>query len=516
MKSKYDYVIVGAGSAGCVLAARLTEDPNIQVALVEAGGADSAPEIHVPVAFPQLFRTQYDWDYASDPEPALGGRSIYLPRGKMLGGSSSMNAMMYVRGNCKDYDDWTREGADGWSYADLLPYFIRSEGNERGADQFHGASGPLSVQDLRFKHPLMERFVEAAVQAGYSRREDFNGAEQDGVGFFQVTQRNGRRWSTAAAYLRPAMSRPNLRVIAGSLTTRVVLEGRRATGIEIVHDGNTDILHADREVILSAGTYNSPQILMLSGIGITSELRSVGIDVKHELPVGEELQDHPWVILSYFTDVPTLYSAGSAEDVALFEKEGRGPLSSNLSESGGFFRTEPGLDAPDLELQSGAVMFYNQGLSPPFDHAYSIGLSLLKPTSRGKVSLRSARPDAKPRIACNLLTTSADRIAMIAGVRLTLDIAEMPALAEVRRAPHLIPASTRESDIWTFVQRQAQVVYHPTSTCGIGRVVDPQLHVLGLDNLRVVDASVMPSIVRGNTNAAVIAIAEKAADLIRG
>jgi choline dehydrogenase len=516
VKRKYDYVIVGAGSAGCVLAARLSEDPNIQVALVEAGGADSAPEIHVPVAFPQLFKTQYDWDYASDPEPALGGRTFYLPRGKMLGGSSSMNAMVYIRGNPKDYDDWKKDGADGWSYADILPYFIKSEDNERGADRFHGASGLLSVQDLRFKHPLMERFVEAGVQAGYSRRDDFNGAEQDGVGWFQVTQRNGRRWSAAAAYLHPAMVRPNLRVITGALTTRVVLEGRRATGIEIFHEGNADTLRADREVILSAGAYNSPKILMLSGIGIASELRPIGIAVKHELPVGEDLQDHPWVILSYFTDVPTLFGAGSAQDVAIFESEGRGPLSSNVSESGGFFRTHPGLDAPNVQIQAGAVMFYNQALSPPFDHAYSIGTNILKPMSRGKVSLRSARPDAKPRIACNLLTTLGDRMTMIEGVRLTLGIAEMPALTKVRRAPHLIPASTSEPDIWAFIQAQAQVVYHPTSTCGIGRVVDPQLRVFGLDNLRVVDASVMPTIVRGNTNAAVIAIAERAADLIQG
>jgi choline dehydrogenase len=311
------------------------------------------------------------------------------------------------------------------------------------------------------------------------------------------------------------MNRPNLHVITGSLTMRVVLEGRRAVGIEIFHEGNAHVLRADREVILSAGTYNSPQILMLSGIGIASELRPIGISVKHELPVGEDLQDHPWVILSYFTDVPTLFGAGSAQDVALFESEGRGPLSSNVSESGGFFRTDPGLDAPDVQLHAGAVMFYNQALSPPFDHAYSIGTNVLKPTSRGKVSLRSARPDAKPRIACNLLTTRADRTTMIAGVRLTLGIAEMPALAEVRRAPHLVPASTSEPDIWTFIQGQAQVVYHPVGTCGIGRVVDPQLRVFGLDNLRVVDASVMPSIVRGNTNATVIAIAEMAADLIR-
>jgi choline dehydrogenase len=254
---------------------------------------------------------------------------------------------------------------------------------------------------------------------------------------------------------------------------------------------------------------------MLSGIGISSELRPFGIDAKHELRVGEGLQDHPWALLTYFTDVTTLFTAGSAEDLALFE-QGRGPLSSNVSESGGFFRTVPGLDAPDVELHAGAVMFYNQGLSPPFDHAYSFGPNILKPTSRGKVSLRSARPDAKPRIQCNLLTTQEDQRTMIAGMRLAMSIAEMPALAKVRRAPHITPSSTDDSDIWSFIERQAQVVYHPTSTCAIGSVVDSQLRVIGLDSLRVVDASVMPSIVRGNINAPVIAIAEKAADLISG
>jgi choline dehydrogenase len=324
MKENYDYVIVGAGSAGCVLAARLSEAPNVRVALVEAGGQDDASEIHIPAAFPTLFKTQYDWDYTGEPEPALGGRSIYLPRGKALGGSSSINAMVYTRGNRKDYDEWAAGGADGWSYDELLPYFLKAEDNERGANRFHGAHGPLAVQNLRFMHPLMKRFVEAASQAGHSPTDDFNGERQDGVGFFQVTQRNGRRSSAATAYLHPAMHRPNLDVLTGMLTTRVIMNGRRATGIEVFRDGQLNALSADREVILCAGAYNSPQLLMLSGIGIPSELQQHGIQARHDLPVGDGLQDHPWVILTYFTDITTLFGSGSPEDMALLES-GRGP-----------------------------------------------------------------------------------------------------------------------------------------------------------------------------------------------
>ncbi len=507
--------MVGAGSAGCVLAARLTEDPAVTVAVIEAGDKDMAAEIHTPVAFAQLFKTSDDWDYAGDPEPALHGRRIYLPRGRVLGGSSSMNAMMYLRGNHLDYDDWAMGGATGWSYDAMLPYFIKAECNGRGASPYHGSLGPLSVQDGRSNHPLIDRFLEAALQAGHPWNEDFNGVKQDGVGRYQVTQRNGRRCSAAAAYLHPASDRPNLHIFTLALTNRVVFEGRRAVGVEIRRNGQTEILRAEREVILAAGAYNSPQILMLSGIGIAADLKAFGIPVWHELPVGEELQDHPGVPLCYLTDQPTLFSAGSEADIALFRNEGRGPLSSNICEGGGFYRTDPNLAAPDVQLMSGPVMFYDEGLAPVTDHAYGFGPVLLKPTSRGKVSLRSARPDAKPRIVNNLLTTTEDRNSLIAGLRALLEIAAQPQLTAVCRAPYLVPASDREADIWAFIQRHVQLFYHPACTCGIGRVVDPALRVFGLDGLRVVDASVMPSIVRGNTNAPVIAIAEKAADLLR-
>jgi choline dehydrogenase-like flavoprotein len=514
MKNGYDYVVVGGGSAGCVLAARLSEDVAVRVALIEAGPADHATEVHTPVAFPQLFKSGLDWDYSTEPEPALGGRRIYLPRGKVLGGSSSMNAMIYIRGNRADYDEWAAEGATGWSYDELLPYFNKSEANERGASRFHGAEGPLSVQEGRSQHPLIDRIIEAFVEAGYPHNDDFNGASQFGAGRFQVTQHNGMRCSTAAGYLRPARGRANLDIISQASVTRVALEGSRAVGIEIYRHGETSIIRAEGEVILSAGAYNSPQILMLSGIGKPADLKAVGIDAQVDLPVGDDLQDHPGILLSYFTDSPTLFRSGTDEDKRLFQENGRGPLTSNIGEGGGFFRTDSSMELPDICFFAGPVMFYEEGLSQPFDDAYCFGPVVLKPTSRGTVKLRSARPDAKPRIFCNYLATDEDRRSMVRGVQLTMEVAQRPALAAVCRAPHLVPASPSDADVWSFIERHAQTFYHPACTCGIGRVVDSQLRVFGIENLRVVDASVMPSIIRGNTNAPVIAIAERAADLI--
>lgn len=510
-----NYIIIGAGSAGCVLAARLSEDPAASVTLIEAGGPDTAQAIHIPAAFPQLFKSELDWDYTSEPEPGLDGRRVYLPRGRMLGGSSSINAMVYIRGHRADYDDWAAQGATGWSYHDVLPYFRKSETNERGEDQFHGALGPLSVCEGRSRNPLMDAFVAAGVEAGYPANPDFNGAEQDGVGLFQNTQRNGMRCSAAVAYLHPAMARPNLHVITNALTTRILFDGSRATGVEIMRNGALEQIHADTEVIVAAGAYNSPQILMLSGIGSAAELAAFQIPVVADLPVGDGLQDHPMVLMTWLTDQETLMTALTPDNVALLQTEGRGPLTSNIGEAGGFFRTRPGLPAPDVQFHAAPVMFYEEGLGIPTAHAFGYGPCVLKPTSRGKVSLRTASPASKPRIVHNYFATEADRESMREGMHIALEIARQPAMQAHITGPHIVPKSDSAADIWDHVKTTCQTVYHPTSTCAIGPVVDAQLRVHGIEGLRVVDASVMPSVVRGNTNAPTIMIAERAADLIR-
>jgi choline dehydrogenase len=511
-----DYVIVGAGSAGCVLAARLSEDPDVKVALVEAGPPDTAQEIHVPVAFAQLFQTKWDWDYLTDPEPGLDGRRRYLPRGKMLGGSSSMNAMIYVRGNRADYTEWEALGAAGWGWDGVLPYFLRAEDNERGASQLHAVGGPLTVSDGRSRHVLMDAFLEAAEQAGLPRTDDFNGPEQDGVGYYQLTQRNGMRCSAADAYLHPAMQRPNLTVLTDAHCTRVLFEGDRATGVELERGNQLSELRVEREVIVSAGAYNSPQLLMLSGIGIAAELQAYGIQPHADLPVGDNLQDHLHVSLAYLTEVETLISAQTEANLALLQTQGRGPLTSNIGEAGGFLRTVDGLAGPDFQLHAAPVMFVDEGLALPAQHAYTFGAAVLRPTSRGKVFLRSLLPTAQPHIVHGYLTTEQDRAGFIRAMRVLLEIAAQPALARVRRGELRVPASDGDADLLDFVQRHCHTLYHPVGTCAIGSVVDSQLRVLGVQGLRVVDASVMPVLVRGNINAPTIMIAEKAADLLSG
>jgi choline dehydrogenase len=510
----YDYVIVGAGSAGCVLAARLSEDPGVKVALVEAGGQDSRPEIAMPMAFPMLLKSSIDWDLYGEPEPGLGGRRFYLPRGKVIGGSGSINAMIYVRGNRADYDGWAAGGAEGWSYDEVLPYFKRSEDNERGENEFHGAGGPMSVSDSRAMSPLIETMIEASRLAGHEVNDDFNGARQDGVGRFQLTQRNGRRCSTAAAFLHPAEQRPNLDVFTDSLALRILFDGTRAVGVEIARNGAAEELRAERDVILSAGAYQSPVLLMISGIGPAADLRQFGIDVRADLPVGHDLQDHCMAQLNYETDELSLFGSFTAENIALLEQEGRGPLTSNIPEAGAFFRTRPELDAPDIQFHYAPSMFYDEGLTAPHDGGYCFGPVVIKPTSRGRVMLRTPLADSKPRVVCNFLTTDEDRTAMLAGVRLALEIAEQEPLRKALRAPFRVPDGDSDQAIMDFVLRAAQTVYHPTSTCAIGSVVDSELRVYGVEGLRVADASVMPTITRGNTNAATIMIAEKAADLI--
>lgn len=511
----FDYVVVGAGSAGCVLAARLSEDADARVALIEAGGEDTQPEIHIPAAFPALFKSNLDWDLLGEPEPGLGGRRLYLPRGKMLGGCSSINAMIYVRGNRADFDGWAAAGCEGWSYDEVLPYFKRSEDNERGEDAFHGVGGPMAVSDSRSMHPLVDTMLEAARSAGHEHNPDFNGARQEGVGRFQLTQRGGLRCSTADAFLRPALGRENLEVIPRAMALRILFEGSRAVGVELAQDGKVFPVHAAREVIVSAGAYQSPVLLMLSGIGPEDQLAPFGLDVREALPVGEGLQDHCMAQVNYLTDEPSLFMCVTPENISLLENEGRGPLTSNIPEAAGFFRTRPGLEAPDVEFHFAPSMFFDEGLTAPADHGYCFGPVVINPSSRGRVMLRSPLPDSKPRVLCNFLTTDEDRRSMLAGMRIALEIAAQPALRAVERAPFSVPDGDSDSDLLAFARRAGQSVYHPTSTCAMGSVVDSELRVYGFDALRVVDASVMPSVTRANTNATVIMIAERAADLIQ-
>jgi choline dehydrogenase-like flavoprotein len=512
----YDYVIVGAGSAGCVLAARLSEDPEVKVALLEAGGQDTRSEIAMPIAFPMLLKSSVDWDLLGEEEPGLGGRRLFLPRGKVIGGSGSINAMIYVRGNRADYDEWAAGGADGWSYEEVLPYFKRSEDNERGADEFHGVGGPMAVSDSRAMSPLIETMIEASVLAGHDHNPDFNGAVQDGVGRFQLTQRNGLRCSTAEAFLHPAEARPNLDVFTDAMALRILFEGTRAVGVEVARDGKVEEIRAERDVILSAGAFQSPVLLMLSGIGPAEDLAPYGIEVRENLPVGHNLQDHCMAQLNYETDEQSLFGAFTPENFALLDAEGRGPLTSNIPEAGAFFRSRPELAAPDVEFHYAPSMFYDEGLTAPHGSGYCFGPVVAKPTGRGRVMLRAPLPDSKPRVLCNFLTTEEDRQSMIAGVRMALEIAEQAPLKQAASKAFSVPAGDSDEEILAWARRASQSVYHPTSTCAIGAVVDPELRVYGVEGLRVADASVMPTITRANTNAAAIMIGEKAADLING
>jgi choline dehydrogenase len=372
------------------------------------------------------------------------------------------------------------------------------------------------VSESRSMHPLVDTMIEAARQAGHEHNPDFNGARQEGVGRFQLTQRDGLRCSCADAYLNPARQRPNLDVVSGAMATRILFEGERAVGVEIARDGQLVELRAEREVILSAGTYQSPVLLMLSGIGPAGDLTPLGIEMLQDLPVGHNLQDHCMAQVNYLTDEQSLFLAVTPENIALLEAEGRGPLSSNIPEAGAFFRSREGLDAPDMEFHFAPSLFYDEGLTAPADHGYCFGPVVIKPTSRGRVMLRAPLPDSKPRVLCNFLTTEEDRQTMITGVRMALEIAEQPPLKAVEREPFSVPASDSDEDIMDFIRRATQTVYHPTSSCAMGQVVDSELRVHGVEGLRVVDASVMPTITRGNTNAPTIMIAERGADLIRG
>jgi choline dehydrogenase len=521
----FDYVIVGAGSAGCVLANRLSEDPSTRVLLIEAGGRDRHPKISIPAAFANQFHTRLDWDYCTEPEPYVDGRSLYIPRGKALGGSSSMNAMLYVRGRPLDYDLWVKQGAAGWGWDHVLPYFLRSEDNSRGESEFHRTGGELRVEDQRSPRPLDRRLLAASAAAGIPVIADYNGPEQDGAAMFQITQRNGRRWSAADAFLHPTRSRPNLELLTRATVTGLELDSGRAVGIRYRRRrGGEGIARAEREVILAAGAIGSPQILLLSGIGPPEHLREIGVPVSHELPgVGANLQDHPFVTMLWeLSEGPTLYGADKPRHLAEWLLRRSGPLTSTVAEVAAFVRTRPGLPAADIEFHMGAVYFEDHGNEEFDGHAMTIGPVLISPEARGRVWLRSADPLAKPRILTNSLSSPNDVDSLVAGMQLAREIAGQPVLREVvERELKPGPAATDRGALEADLRRRLMLIYHPAGTCrmsdgGEDAVVDSELRVHGVDALRVVDASVFPVIPGGNTNAPTIMVAERASDLIRG
>jgi choline dehydrogenase len=513
----YDYVIVGAGSAGCVLAARLGEDRDVRVAVIEAGPPDTEPVIHMPLAYRQLWDSRFDWGLWSEPEPGLASRRGYLPRGRVLGGSSSLNLMIYMRGNRADYDGWAAMGLPGWAYEEVLPYFKRSEDNQRGASDYHGVGGPLAVSDGRSMHPLVGACIDAAIDAGIGPTDDFNGPAQEGAGWFQLTQRDGRRCSTAVAYLHPAVEGGNVEVLTDALATRVLFEDARAVGVEVLRNNQLEALRAEREVLVCAGAYHSPQLLQLSGLGPADELRALGIEPRVDLPVGHNLHDHPYVPVVWRTGQESLRTAMTPENLGLFEREGRGPLTSSVSEGGAFIRTSQALAAPDIQFHFAGVGAPTDAADPPVpEDGFTIFPTLLTPTSRGRVTLRNRLPHVRPRILHNYLMTDQDRRSLVDGTRVALEVASRPALGKLRLADLAVPRSDSDADILEFVQHHARTIFHPVGTCAMGAVVDAELRVQGVEGLRVVDASVMPTIPRGNTNAPTIMVAEKAADLVRG
>ena len=527
----FDYIIVGAGSAGCVLAARLTEDPACRVLLLEAGPRDNSWQIDMPSGLGHLLSsTRFNWAYVSDPEPYLDNRRLTHPRGRVLGGSSSINGMVYVRGHARDYDNWGQSGFKGWSYAGVLPYFKRAETRQGGGDDYHGSGGPLYVSRPNLcGAPLANAFIAAGIEAGYPFTSDVNGFQQEGFGPIDRTTRDGKRWSVVRGYLPEASLRPNLTVKTGALALGIQLQAGRACGADYAIGHQTHYAAATREVILCGGAINSPQLLQLSGIGAPDHIASLGIKVRHELPgVGENLNDHPDIVIqNRCTQKVTLFSATQAPRKWLtglrwFMDHG-GAASSNHFEAGAFIRSRAGIEHPDLQLTFMPLAVMPGSVHSVPEHAFQVHIDLMRPKSLGAVKVRSADPKAPPSICFNYLKHPADRADMRAGVRLTREVLAQKAMKPFL-GEELFPGVGIQSDdaIDAWVRRATETCYHPVGTCKMGKaeeklaVVDGELRVHGIEGLRVVDASIMPSIVSGNTNAPTIMIAEKAADMIRG
>jgi choline dehydrogenase len=523
----FDYIIVGAGSAGCVLASRLTASGKHRVLLLEAGPANRHPWLHIPLGYGKLFTDRrYNWCYETEPQPECDNRQVIAPRGKVLGGSSSINGLIYIRGQADDFNHWRQLGNTGWSYEDVLPYFRKAEDNERGADDFHGAGGPLSVSNARDRHPLADAYIEAAVQCGYPRNDDFNGATQEGAGYYQTTTRNGIRCSTAAGYLKPARRRPNLAVVSGALASRILFEGRRASGVEYFVGDEKRAARASGEVIVSSGAFNSPQLLQLSGLGPAELLKSLGIPVVTDMPgVGDGLNDHyagriilrcnvPWTLNDTVASWRGKLSAGLRYGFMR-----RGYLTVAAIAAGCFVRAHPSSSTPDSQC---SIALYSGdsigGTLHPFSGVTGV-CTLLRPESRGWVRVKSADPRQAPAINPNYLATEKDRETIVAGVNALRRIFRAPAMARYI-VEEIEPgaACDNDADMLDFIRRRGSTTYHPVSTCRMGQdvkaVVDERLRVRGITGLRVVDASIMPAVPSGNTNAATIMIGEKGADMI--
>ncbi|WP_444814994.1 GMC family oxidoreductase [Variovorax brevis] len=530
----FDYVIVGGGSGGATLASRLSEDPAIQVCLIEAGGDGRGILVRAPAGVVTMLPGRpkiNNYAYQTVPQPGLDGRRGYQPRGRCLGGSSAINAMLYVRGHRTDYDDWARLGCEGWGFDEVLPYFKRSEGNERGESELHGGSGPLQVSEQQSPRPITEAFIQAGVECGLARNDDFNGPEQEGVGYYQVTQfhggaRNGERCSAAAAYLHPVMHRPNLHVRTETQALRVVLEGRRAVGVEVRRGNIVEVLRARREVALCGGAFNSPQLLMLSGIGNPAELRKHGIKVQHPLAgVGQNLQDHLDFIVSYKSQETDMFGIGAVgtvnlvKAIAQWRKTGKGMIATPFAEGAGFIKSSPELARPDLQLHFVISVVDDHARKLHMGYGFSCHVCVLRPKGRGEVGLFSNDATASPRIDPRFLSHPDDAALMLKGVRRVRELLKAPALARYRHKEVYTEGVESDDELMQHIRARADTIYHPVGTCKMGRdataVVDAQLRVHGIDGLRVVDASIMPTLIGGNTNAPTIMIAERASDWMR-